>query len=391
MLSFDEALSLLAAHPFSLKEHQIAVNDALGFYLSEDLHAPIDLPSFDNSAVDGFAVRSKDLCDTMTLPLGQTIRAGRQEPLVLPSGFAAKIMTGAPLPLGTDAVIMKEDSLVEGDFVRFLKAPHMLQHIRFRGEDIAKNTAFLAKGSLITPQHIGLLLGLGHATCKVFAKARVRIIATGDELVVAGKSLHHGEVYFLVGPMLRAQCHALGLEDVTLLQVLDDQDQIEKAIKDSLDAELVLISGGMSKGDRDLVWPSLARVGIEQIFYQGRWRPGKPLYFGLKNNTRIFGLPGNPVAAFMCFRIFVQELLSHTLGSPALRAYRTAILGHDVEKKSEFSIFARARVNAQNELILLDQQGSHHLGALVAANALCHLPAGYAIVKANEAVKYYAI
>lgn len=390
MNSFEQAIALIAMNPLHLEVCEVLVAKARGFELAVDVSAPMDNPPFSNAAVDGFAVRVQELALKKPLALAHTLRAAEQKPWRLPKKTCAAIMTGAPLPYDADAVIMKEDATLFEGLVSFAKVPALHENIRFAGEDIKKGMKIASKGQILQPQHLGLLLALGIDRIKVFKKPRVAIIATGDELVMAPKPLRFGEVYFFVGPMLQAQCEARGIEEVTLMRVPDEAKAIERAINTALDAELVLISGGMSKGDRDLVVPALKNCGVEQVFYQGLWRPGKPLFFGTKGRARIFGLPGNPVASFVCFRIFVEALLARSPNSSSL-ATRQAILTEDVEKKTEFTFFARAFVNDRFELRLLEAQGSHQMGGLCQANALCHLEAGRAIVKAQEAVKYYAL
>lgn len=391
MISFNEALKLIFEHPLSLGQQELSLEHALGGVLADELKSLSDNPPFDNSAVDGFAVRVSDIVLSRPLEIKKEILAQKQEPWTLPPQSCARIMTGAPVPDGADAVIMKEMSEIIGDKAQFSINPNLKDHIRFRGEDLTRGEVIAKRGTIITPQIIGLALGLGIHKASVIKKPRIRIIATGDELILAPKPLSFGEAYYFVGPMIKAQCMAMGFNDVLISHVGDDENDIEYAIKEALEGDLVLITGGMSKGSRDFVRPSLKKVGVKEIFFEGYWRPGKPLYFGRLGETRIFGLPGNPVAAFMCFRIFVQHLLSISTDTKKWRQYQWATITHDTKKKAEFDMFCRAVVNERNELTLLDNQGSHQMGALRTANALCHLESPHAIVKAFEPVKYYAI
>ena len=191
--------------------------------------------------------------------------------------------------------------------------------------------------------------------------------------------------------MLKAQAEALGLEDIKILRVGDDEDLITKNLRQNYDADLVLITGGMSKGDYDFVRPALTRVGVKEIFYQGYWRPGKPLYFGRLNNTYYFGLPGNPVACFVAFRVFVQAWLGGVFKTGNYEELRSAELTNDFIKPKDFVFFARAQVDNLNKLKIMRAQGSHEIFSLSQANALCYLPAGVSEIKAGSLIKYWAL
>lgn len=391
MIDYKTALSLIKNNHLTLPEIELLSVEALGFYLATDIYAPIDLPNFKNSAVDGFAVRAKEISVNKNLKLTQTIRAEVQKPYVLPEGSCAAIMTGAPIPDGADSVIMKEYAEIKNGEVLFHVKAKINEHIRFAGEDIKKGSLVAKKGTKVSPELLGLLLSLGISRVKIIKKPRVKIIATGDELVMAPEPLGFGQVYFSVGPMLKAQCQQLGLVDIEIDRVPDEKEALIQAFRNALDSDLILFSGGMSKGDRDLVIPVLTHEEVVPIFYQGCWRPGKPLYFGKKGAARIFGLPGNPVAAFVCFRVFVEALLDASFFAHQARDFRVAKLSHDFQKNKETTVFARAFVNRQHELSLLDAQGSHQIGALSTANALCLLKAQQDVFKAGEEIEYFAI
>lgn len=391
MIPFDEAQSLIEKHGLERKMVRIASADAVGMVLTHDISAPIDLPPFDNSAVDGFAVSVQSLRSHSGLQTTASLRAVAQEECFLEKDRAKKIMTGAPLPRGADAVVMKEDVALEEGIATFLRAVSVSDNVRFRGEDIARGSTVATAGTAVTPQLLGVFFGLGISELSVFRAPRVKIISTGDELVRAGEKLRFGQVYYLVGPMLKAQCEAMGVKDVSHEIVGDDQSAIEDAIDRSKDADVILLTGGMSKGDHDFVRPALSQSSVLEIFYQGAWRPGKPLYFGHKNDVRIFGLPGNPVACFVSFHIFVRPLILRAMGKSDVSIFSCAVLLNDFVKKPGFTFFARAKVNENNQLLIWPGQGSHQIFSLSQSNALCLLPAPVGIVKAGEVVHYYPI
>jgi molybdopterin molybdotransferase len=390
MINLHQAWELLAIHAPKWGHEEIAVQASLGRFLAEDIFAPMDLPPFDNSSVDGFAVRMADLIDNHTLKINESIRAvGQDEPRLRDQSCAA-IMTGAPIPAGCDAVVMKEQVKRQENTAIFSAKPEPGQHIRKKGGDVKTGLMIAAKGSSVTPALMGLFLGLGLVRVKVFQVPKIVIICTGDELVNPPEPLRYGQVYFFLGAMLKAQCAAFGFHDVAIIQVGDNQNLIEATINNNLHADIILLTGGISQGDHDLVRPALARCNVTQIFWQGYWRPAKPLYFGAKDNTRIFGLPGNPVAAFVGFHIFVQRMLGQSYGND-LMPTKSARLLNDFQKAPGWTLFPRAKVDPNNHLTILAHQDSHQIFSLAQSNALCLLDASTTVLKAGDVVNYYPI
>lgn len=389
MISFDEAIQLIKSEQISFGHIKLPLLNAHRLRLAQDIFALVDLPLFDNSAVDGYALNSQSM--TPSMPIALEILAGRQEKLVLLPNTAASIMTGAPLPKGADAVVMKEEVIKEGQYIQINRVVKSHEQVRFLGEDIKKGALVAKLGSEVTPQLIGVLAALGFTEVPVFRSPKIAIIATGDELVMPGLQLKLGEVYYLMGPMLKAQCFSLGISDVADFKVPDDETAILQTIHDVSNADIILLSGGMSLGDRDLVRKVLSKLGVSEIFYRGAFRPGKPLFFGRKGPTYFFGLPGNPVAAFVGFHIFVRALIMHAMKAPAILPKKTAILKNDFVKPLGFTFFARAFVNDNNEMNILLGQGSHQIFNLSRANALALIPAPIGLVKAHEPIHYFPI
>ncbi len=388
MIHFEEAQSLLENNAPSLEVMLVATADSLGSFLATDRYAPIDLPPFANSSIDGFALHIDDLTEKRSLKIAGTLRAHEQGERRLERGTCLRIMTGAPLPLGANVAVMKEQVSIQGDYA-FFNAPLSIgQHIRERGGDCRKGTLIAKRGRKIDAPLLGLFLSMGIAQVPVFKLPSLAIIGTGDELIEAGKPLGFGQVYRSVAPMVKAQCEEFGFHHINLFHCGDDREGLEGIIEKTK-SELILISGGMSQGDYDLVRPVLASLGAEEIFWQGFWRPGKPLFFGRLGTKCIFGLPGNPVASFVGFRVFVESMLLHAL--EAKPRIKKAKIAHDFEKKPGWSLFLRASLNDDNELFIAKNQDSHQLFTLSESNALCLIDSRSTIVKAGEEVQYYPL
>lgn len=390
MISYSEALDLIKAHPLKLLTPKIPLAKALGRVLAKEVMTAIDLPPFDNSAVDGYAINAASFRETGSAVVNTVLRAQLQEGFSLQKNTAAKIMTGAPLPKGADAVLMKEEVALDGDILTSSSLINPHDNVRFLGEDIKKGSVAAKMGTLLTPQLIALLYGLGEKEVTVFKAPSLHIISTGDELVLPGSPLGFGQVYYLMGPMLKAQGEALGLENISFTLVPDEEKAIIKAIEETK-ADIVLLTGGMSKGDYDFVRSALKKCAVDEVFYQGYWRPGKPLFFGRLKQSYFFGLPGNPVAAFVCFHIFVRKLILQGMQNEERTKLSTGVLANDFRKKPEFTFFARAYVNENNELFILPGQGSHQIYNLSTANALALIESGKGIVKAKEIIQYFPI
>src|SRR5579871_4184669 len=249
MIGYEQALELLDANALVLSAIKVSCAHALNMVLAEDLVAPIDLPIFDNAAVDGYAVRATAVVPGLAMPLLPGIRAITQKKPILKEGMAAKIMTGAPMPLYADAVVMKERAQDGLSHVTFSTQISARENVRFLGEDLKRGHVAAEKGTRISPQLIGLFYGLGLDQVTVYKPPKIAIISTGDELVMVPTSLSFGQVYYLTGPMLKAQCHLLGIDDVELALVADQEHAIIDALKQSMTADIVLLTGGMSKGD----------------------------------------------------------------------------------------------------------------------------------------------
>src|ERR1700740_1375585 len=309
MISVEEAKGIITQHVFALaKTHTVQLADALGCTLAEDVFAPLDLPPFNQSNVDGYAVRA---LESKTWKVVGKVKAGDNCKLELKEGEAARIFTGAMVPAGSDCVIMQERITRAGDTIEF-KETELKQgeHIRKAGAQIKKGALALPQGTIVNPAILGFLSGLGLAELVVYAKPKITLIITGNELQTVGSDLEMGKVYESNSFVLQGVLQMMGLKVDALHFVKDEKEKLNACVaKAILDTDLLLISGGISVGDYDFVKEVLESTKTETLFYKVAQKPGKPLYFGKNKNCFVFGLPGNPASALTCFYEYVYTTL----------------------------------------------------------------------------------
>ncbi|MBV1776245.1 molybdopterin molybdotransferase MoeA [Burkholderiaceae bacterium DAT-1] len=298
MLDLYDAINqlLAAAQPVQDTE-QVDLKSAAGRICAVDIHSPVNVPAFDQSAMDGYALSTLAPGDTL-LPLHGRIAAG-QSGSQLPPDSAARIFTGAPVPEGTLAVVMQEDTESHSDGVRVLKSPRPGQHIRRKGEDIASGSTILSRGTRLTAAHIGLLASVGIPQISVFRKLKVALLSTGDELVEPGEATHEASVFNTNRYSLHALLTQMGVEVSDLDNIPDNADATRAALSAAASAyDLIISSGGVSVGEEDHVKAAIDALG-ELHLWKIAMKPGKPLAFGRVAATPFIGLPGNPVSAFV--------------------------------------------------------------------------------------------
>lgn len=396
MIKVDDALRAILKDIKTLNSEELKLTAALGRVLTEDIYADADIPGFDNSAMDGYAVRSIDTAGVaknspQLLEVIEDLKAGDTPKKALKEHQAIRIMTGAPIPKGADSVIMVEDTEKEKpNKTRIFKEVNFGENIRKAGEDIKKNELVIPKGTLLKPSYIGILASLGRAKVRVTRRPRVAILATGDEVVDVDKKLEPGKVrssntYTLYGQILKC-----GGIPKNLGIARDKPSQLEKKIKQGLNCDLILTSGGVSVGDYDLVKDILAKIGTNIRFWKVAMRPGKPLAFGTIKDKLIFGLPGNPVSSMVSFEIFVKPTILKMLGKKEdERKEVEAVLEEDIKKKSGFRYFLRANTQWQRGMYFTKTtgpQGSGILKSMALANSLIILPEDKEFVKKGEKV-----
>ncbi|MFT6867291.1 MAG: molybdopterin molybdotransferase [Cyclobacteriaceae bacterium] len=378
MISIKEALAIVLAQDAPKLQTRKSVNEALGYNLAGDITSPLDLPSFDNSAMDGYAVCGYD--ETFTLK-GE-IAAGSTTENELSEGEAMRIFTGGKVPKNATAVIMQEKTKTQGKLLNISDEVVKGKNIRLTGEEIKKGHKVFESGQHVTPATIGILNSLGFQEIDVFEKPRISMITTGNELINPGTPLEEGQIYESNGPTMIAALNQFGFECQAHTQIKDDFDAIKWTIGEQLDqSDLLLISGGISVGDYDFVKQALIENGVAECFYKVDQKPGKPLFFGRRNNAFVFGLPGNPASGLTCFYIYVLPLLQQLAGAKKVGLNQIKLpIAHDFIIKSDRPTFYKALIE-DGKVSLLDGQSSSMLHSLALGNAIVFLDAPKIIEK----------
>ncbi|MFD0988907.1 molybdopterin molybdotransferase MoeA [Mariniflexile jejuense] len=316
MISIEEAIILVKKETKPLlTETTKPVEKAGGYKLFKAVLSPINMPPFRQSAMDGYALH---LHDSLVYNLIDEIKAGDNKQLTLKKGDAVRIFTGAAVPNTADAVIMQEKVEVNGNIITLQNKINKNTNIRPEGEQVKKGELALAKGTKLTPAAIGYLSSLGIKNVSVFKKPSIAIVTTGNELVKAETELEYGQIYESNSKMLLSALYSLKFYDVSIHKIEDDYIETVSKLNNVINStDLVLISGGISVGDYDFVGKALTELKVKEHFYKVKQKPGKPLFFGTKNNTHVFALPGNPAAALTCFYMYVyialQKLMDNTV------------------------------------------------------------------------------
>lgn len=389
MLSIDEArAAILAAVPAPVAE-EVALADAHGRVLAEDVAAAHDVPPFANSAMDGFAVRG---CGPEFAVVGES-RAGAPFAGSLADGEAVRISTGAALPAGGEAVVPVERSALRGvappesERLSTTGPIEPGDHVREAGEDLRAGAVVLPAGTRLSPAALGLAAGAGRAALRVARRPRVTIVATGDELVDPGEPLGPGQIHDSNALALAALVAEAGATVVSSLRAGDDRAATVAALRDALvGADLVLVSGGVSVGPHDHVKPALAELGVQERFWRVALRPGKPTWFGTRGETLVIGLPGNPVSALVTFVLFARPALDALQGAPPAPRRRVP-LAHPVARRAERDEAVRVHLDAEGRASATGPQGSHVLSSMLGADGLAIVPRGEGELAAGDLVE----
>ncbi len=387
MVTVDEALTIIKGQPVNLKTETRSLSASMGFSLSKDIIALFDMPAFNNSAMDGYA-----LCGiSKEYSIVGEVAAGDGTQVTLKEGEAVRIFTGAKVPQNTTAVMMQEKTKATGNKLLLEEEPKKGQSIRKKGEELKKDQVVFKKGYTITPAGIGMIGSLGIDKVEVFKKPLINLITTGNELIYPGKTKKEGQIYESNSFALTAACEKYGFICKDKKQIEDDFEAIKLGIKESLKTtDVLILSGGISVGDYDFVKQALEENGVEEQFYKVFQKPGKPLYFGRKANKFVFALPGNPASSLSCFYIYVLPLLYQLSGSlkTGLVSY-AFVASHDFENRSDRPTFLKAKIeNSQVEI--LNGQGSSMIQSMALGNALAFLEAETS-VKMGDQIKCYLI
>lgn len=367
MISIHQAIDIIAKTTFTKQEKQIPVKASVGYFLASDLKAPFDLPTFDNSAMDGYAVCGNG----PEYEIIGEIQAGNIQKLFLREGQAFRIFTGAKIPTHSTAVIMQEKARATDTHLVIQDTPDQGKNIRRKGEQIREDQVVFKAGQKINPSVIGLLSSFGLQEVKVYSKPTISLLTTGNELIEPGQSLKEGQLYESNGATLSAALEKKGYKLQHHEHIKDDYESTKKGIGTHLDkSNVLLISGGISVGDYDYVKKALEKNGVEEIFYKVMQKPGKPLFFGRKGDTFVFGLPGNPASSLVCLHIYVMALLSRLSGSTETQQKVLHLpLEADYHMKFKRPSFLKSHISADGVKIL-EGQSSSMLLSMALGNAL---------------------
>jgi molybdopterin molybdotransferase len=386
MITVEEAIEYVESNSHPAKNIvKISLKNALGFVLAEDVMSPIDMPPFRQSAMDGYAVR---IHDSEYYHVKGELQAGDGQDVTLRKGDAVRIFTGAPVPNDANAVVIQEKTTIKEKELEVHDEVTVQSNIRPKGEQIQKGEMALGKGISLTPAAIGFLTTIGITDVSVYQKPSIGIIATGNELAEAGTELKHGQIYESNSLMLRTALVSSGYTDNETFKVPDDFNSTRNLLEEVLKSkDVVLITGGISVGDYDFVGKALQELKVSQLFYKVKQKPGKPLFFGKKNDTYIFALPGNPAAALSCFYIYVQRCLRRIEGCLNFEPFTVdATSLSEYSSKGDRAQFLKA--DYQNGKVkILEGQSSSMLHSFAVSNALVYLSADKNKVEKGDIVQ----
>jgi len=396
MITVDEALDKILSHIHPLGLEKVSILDSLGRVIGEDVHARRDIPPFDNSAMDGYALRSVDVREAsqdrpVRLEVIEDLPAGYLSAKKVEKGKAIRIMTGAPVPKGADAVIPVEETEKENGSVSIFRAATSSENIRKSGEDVKKGDRVISQGDIIRPAEVGMLASVGRSFVSVYQRPLVAILCTGDELVDVDGDLDEVKIISSNSYTLGAQVKDCGAIPLQLGIAKDRKEDIEEKLRQGIRADVIISSAGVSVGDYDFVKDVMKRLGMEMIFWRVAMRPGAPLAFGMIGEKPIFGLPGNPVSSMISFEQFVRPSLLKMIGySKLFRPVVEAVLKEDIKKMVGKRYFIRGSLSFEKNQYFVTttgEQGSGILRSMVRANGLIIIPEKQEVVRAGEKVK----
>lgn len=395
ILEMEEALAVILGHVSRLEPVDMPLDQAAGLVLAEDVVCREGHPPFSRSAMDGYAVRAVDVEKPgAVLRLVETVAAGRRASAGLEPGCCVRIMTGAPVPQGADAVVMQEDTQGpdEAGRVVFRKPAVEGSHIRYAGEDLKPGQVAVAAGKILAPPALGTCALVGAARVRVFRRPRVSVAATGDEVVephVAEPDF--GLIRNANGPMLMALLRDVGAEPQYMGIVPDDPEKLAAAFRQGLEADLMIVTGGVSVGQFDYVGRVLADLGLEVLFRKVRTKPGKPVNFAFGRGRKVLGLPGNPVSVLMSFHVYTAPALRKMMGRAETGAAFEGRLTEPVKGDVARTLFAPVRWEFREggfRLTPCRLNGSADLAGASRANGFAVLPVKGGIYEAGESVRF---
>jgi molybdopterin molybdotransferase len=383
MITVAQALSLIEKHVKSNNFCELGITDALGFVLAQDVVSDIDLPPFRQSAMDGFAVRT---WAENEFTIKGEIQAGSSEEVSLQKGEAVRIYTGARVPRDADRVIMKEH--VE-DLTSHIQVVNFQQktNIKAQGEHIKRGDVVLSKGVVLNTAALSFLAGLGVAKIKVYKKPNVAVLISGNELLQPGDPWEQAKTYDSNSFILQFLLKSIGVEQVTLHYVKDDVQACVSTVGKLLEShDFIVATGGISVGDYDLMHMAFEANHVEEQFYKINQKPGKPIYFGLKGDKVIFGLPGNPAACFINFQVYVTPALRRRFGKTSF-SFKIGVCDQRIVNRSNKALFLRGTCT-NGILEVFENQSSSLLQSLIGANVLVYIPEDVECIEIGDQVQY---
>lgn len=390
LLTFQEAQQRVLEHARTLPSESVGIEVAAGRIAAGAVRAAVDLPPFPSSAMDGFALRSADVPGS--LPVVGRIAAGAPAARALAAGEAMAISTGGVVPDGADAVIPFEYVVEHDNNIEVAGRVAPGANVRPRGGDIAAGDVVLEAGARLGPAQVGALAAAGVAEVACARRPRVAVLATGSELARAGEELRAGQVYESNGVMLAAALTAEGADVELLPAVADDEAAHRAALERGLAADVLVTSGGVSVGPHDLVRRIEADLGVEEVFWQVAVKPGKPVSFGVRGATLVFGLPGNPVSSLVGCELFVKPALRALQGlRDPLPRFEPGLLGSALRRNPVRDELVRARARVEANAVVLEPlsgQESHMIARAAAADALVHVPRGEGELSPGDPVRW---
>jgi len=380
MISYEEAIKLILKNSENKIIVRKKIRDCTGLILAEDIYAKEDIPPFRNSAVDGYAVRSYDLkeCNERNpkiLKIIGKINPGEYFNSKIKEGEAVKVMTGSYVPEGADSVCMKEFTEEEENFVKIFKPTKPMENIREKGEEVKKNQLVVKSGEVITPPLAGLIAKVGYSRINVIKKPDVSLLVTGNELLAPGKKLKNGKIWDANSYSLISALEFDGFKCKYWCRVRDDPVEFKNKMTTALKiSDIIIISGGMSVGETDYVKDVFKEIKVKEIFWKVNIKPGKPLYFGKKDEKLIFGLPGNPASSLVCYYEFVRPALFKLSGYENLFLKEVeATLLEKIEAKTGRLEFVRGNLIKKGNEFYVKKSGhqeSHLLTSFANSNCL---------------------
>lgn len=389
-ISFEDAQGRILDHVGPLGAETVSIHEATGRVLAGEIVAPFDMPSADNSAMDGFAVRSGECRGPAALKVTGYRPAGFSGETPVSPDCAVRIMTGAPLPGGYDAVVPLEEAREEDGIVRIRGPVKPGTHVRVRGEDVKTGDRVLRAGTVLRPPEISLIASFGNVRVPVYRRPKVAILATGDELVEPGEAIRPGAVVNSNSVSIASAVREAGADPVILGIARDSLPALREKLSAGLVEDALITSAGVSVGDRDLVREALAGLGVREIFWRVRMRPGRPFAFGLHGTSPVFSLPGNPVSAMISFEMLVRPALRAMIGDPVpVKPRVNGVLEEPIRKKPGRIQFLRVRAELRDGIYRVRSAGDQNTGilrTLVHGTGIAILPADRTGFRSGETV-----